>query len=145
MNIIEEIKNSWGWIGIQPVAIVGENDFGNLIVKDIEGKYWRICPEDIYCKVIADNKDQLDALSRDQEFLHDWYMQVLVEQAREVLEPLAGGYKYHFVIPGILGGKYDISNIKIISLIEQIRFSGSVGQQIHDLPEGSQVRLKLVE
>jgi len=37
MSIIDEIKKSWGWIGIQPEEVVGENDFGNLIVKDTGG------------------------------------------------------------------------------------------------------------
>ena len=49
MSIIEEIASAWGWAGIQPEEVVGENDFGNLIVKDVAGKYWRICPEDVYC------------------------------------------------------------------------------------------------
>lgn len=34
MSLVEEIRQSWGWVGIEPVEVVGENDFGNLIVKD---------------------------------------------------------------------------------------------------------------
>jgi len=28
MNILKEIKDSWGWVGIDPEEVVGENDFG---------------------------------------------------------------------------------------------------------------------
>ena len=60
MSIIKEIKESWGWVGIEPVEVVGENDFGNLMIKDIQGKYWRLCPEDVYCEVVAQNQEELD-------------------------------------------------------------------------------------
>ena len=59
MNLISEIRSSWGWIGIEPEEIVGENDFGNLMIRDVEGKYWRLCPEDVYCKVVAGNRKEL--------------------------------------------------------------------------------------
>jgi len=140
MSIVEEIKQSWGWVGIEPEEVVGENDFGNLMIK-----YWRLCPEDVYCEVIAQNREELDKLSSDQEFLEDWYMQALVEKAQEHLGPLTEGRKYCLVTPGVLGGEYAISNIKTVPLIELIRFSGDLANQIKDLPDGAQVQLKVVD
>jgi len=29
MNIIEEVKEAWGWIGINPIEVVTENEFNN--------------------------------------------------------------------------------------------------------------------
>ncbi len=144
MSTIEAIKESWGWVGIEPEEVVGENDFGNLIIRDIQGRYWRLCPEDIYCRVVAENRGELDALSQNQEFLADWYMAALTEQAKEKLGPLQPGRKYHFAIPGVLGGEYGIANIRTVPQIEQIRFSGDIGQQIDELPEGAQVQLKVI-
>ena len=46
MNILKEVQNAWGWTGIKPLELVDENDFGNLIIKDVRGQYWRLCPED---------------------------------------------------------------------------------------------------
>lgn len=145
MSIIKEIKESWGWVGIEPVEVVGENDFGNLMIKDIQGKYWRLCPEDVYCDVVAQNQEELDRLSTDQEFLEDWYMQALVAQAQERLGPLTDGRKYCLVIPGVLGGEYAMSNIKTAPLVELIRFSGDLANQIRELPDGAQIQLKVVD
>ena len=145
MNIVEEIRESWGWVGIDPIEVVGENDFGNLMIKDVEGKYWRLCPEDVYCEVVAENREKLDALSTDQEFLEDWYMKALVEVAKDTLGPLEEGRKYYLVIPGALGGEYVISNIKTAPLVEIIRYSGDVGEQIKDLPDGAQINLKVID
>lgn len=145
MSIIEEIASAWRWTGIQPEEVVGENDFGSLIVKDKSGKYWRICPEELYCEVIAKNREDLDVLSANQEFMADWYMQPLVERAEETLGPLGEGRKYHFVIPGVLGGEYRASNFQTVQLVEQIRFSGDLGKQIKELPDGAQVKLQVIE
>ncbi len=145
MNLIAEIQDSWGWAGIEPEEIVGENDFGNLMIRDTQGRYWRLCPEDIYCEVVAENWTELDTLAHDQEFLTDWYMESLVAKAREALGPLSEGRKYYLVIPGALGGEYAVSNIKTVSLVELIRFSGHMGREIKDLPPGAQVQLKVVD
>ncbi len=145
MSIIQEISESWGWVGIEPVEVVGENDFGNLMIKDAHGKYWRLCPEDVYCEVVANNREELDSLCKDQEFLEDWNMKVLVEQAVENLGPLCQGAKYCLVTPGVLGGDYAISNIKTAPLVELVRFSGDLAKKIKDLPDGAQIELKVVD
>jgi len=72
-------------------------------------------------------------------------MQALVEKAQEHLGPLTEGRKYCLVTPGVLGGEYAISNIKTVPLIELIRFSGDLANQIKDLPDGAQVQLKVVD
>jgi len=71
MSLVKEVNASWGWVGIRAQEVIGENDFGNLIIKDTDLRYWRLCPEDLYCKVIAESREELDALSHNQDFLHD--------------------------------------------------------------------------
>lgn len=144
-RMIEEIRESWGWIGIDPVEVVGENDFGNLMIKDAHGKYWRLCPEDLYCKVVANSRVELNELSKNQDFLHDWYMRALVEQAKEKLGPLQDGRKYCQKIPGVLGGEYGGENLGTVPLSELVRFSGDLARQIKDLPDGVQVKLNVVD
>lgn len=145
MDLVEEIRKSWSWVGFDPEEVVCENDFGNLIIRDRHGWYWRLCPEDIYCEIVARSREELDALFQDQEFVTDWSMQGLVDQAKEALGPLPVGRKYHLVIPGALGGEYSLSNIKTAPLLEIIGLSGDIGQQIQDLPDGAQIRLKVTE
>ncbi len=145
MNIIEAITEFWGWVGIEPEEVVGENDFGNLMIRDVRGRYWRLCPEDVYCKMVARNREELSALARNEEFLADWYMADLTEVAREALGPLALGCKYHLSVPGVLGGEYALTNIRTIQQIEQIQFSGRIGKQIEGLPDGAQIELKAID
>jgi hypothetical protein len=144
MELIAIVEEAWGWTGLKPDQIVGDNDFGNLMIKDQSGLYWRLCPEDLYCKVVANSRSELDQLSQDQEFLHDWHMAELVQQARERLGPLRPGFKYCLKIPGALGGEYGGDNLATISLDGLVSVSGDIAQQIEKLPDGAQVKLRIV-
>jgi hypothetical protein len=145
MDLISSIRRGWSWKGFEPAQVVGENDFGNLMVKDVEGHFWRVCPEDLTCAVVARDRAEFDALSQKQEFLHDWYMTALVEEARELVGPLRPGYKYCLKIPGPLGGKYGGPNLCTNSLRELIEASGDMARQMDSVPDGSQVRLSVVD
>jgi len=145
MELISVVKEAWGWTGLEPDRIVGDNDFGNLMIKDRSGVYWLLCPEDLSCEVIARSRAELDQLSQDREFLRDWYMRDLVAAARDRLGPLRPGFKYCLRIPGVLGGEYGGDNLGTISLSELISASGYIAQQIEDLPDGAQVKLSVVD
>ncbi len=143
--LIDTIKKAWGWTGIDPEKVVGENDFGNLMVKDKLGRFWRICPEELTCEIVAKDRAGLDLLSKDSDFLSDWQMSNLVNAARTALGDLEQGRKYCLAIPGVLGGKYEVENFKTISLNELIDFSGHVAEQIKDLPDGAKIEFKFVD
>ena len=144
MNIINEIIASWGWVGVIPTEIVAENEFGNLILKDAENKFWRLCPEDVYCEVVAESIDDYNKLINDHEFLNDWNMTIMVNEATEILGALKEGYKYYMVIPGVLNGEYNGTNFKTAPFVEIIRLSGDLGKQIEDLPDGAEIKLKRI-
>jgi len=138
-------KEAWGWIGIEPFKVLFENDFGNLIILDEIGQYWRLCPEELRCDIVAKDQDSWEILKRDHNFIQGWNMTRLVDIAVQEHGPLEHGYKFHLVYPAVLGGAYEIENIKPAPLLEIIRISGSIAQQIKDLPEGAKVELKIVD
>ncbi|MDM1021113.1 DUF1851 domain-containing protein [Acinetobacter sp. VNK23] len=144
MNILKEIKEAWNWTNIEPKEIIMENKFGNLIIKDFDEKFWRLCPEDVYCRVIAESLEEYNTLIKNEEFLEDWLMSKMVTEAENNLGQLELGYKYYMVIPGIFGGEYGGENVKFAPLIEIIKFSGYIGKQIEDLPDGAQIQLKII-
>ncbi len=129
MHIIDEIRESWGWAGLDPVEIVGENAFGNLMIRDTQGRFWRLCPEDCYCRVVANNRQELDVLSVNPDFLRDWDMQPLVELARQKCGPLPPGGKYTLRVPGLLGGEYGGDNLVITRQVHLVRASALVARQ----------------
>lgn len=144
MSTVDEINESWGWVGLTAVEVLGENDFGSLIIRDEDGKYWRLCPQDLCCQPVADDRAAFDALSYNQQFLHKWYMTDLMTLARDKLGPLATGRKYCLKVPSALGGEYGGNNLATVPLLALIRFSGEVAQQLEDMPEVNVVAFRFV-
>ncbi len=143
--LIACIRQAWGWTGLQPEQVVGENRFGNLMIRDRDGSYWRLCPEDLYCRRVADDREALDALSRTPDFQDDWYMAGLVQRAELQLGTPAAGHCYCLKIPGVLGGAYGGDNLAVTALQALIGASGSLAAQLADLPDGAQVKLALTD
>lgn len=134
MITVEDINEAWGWCGLNAVAVIGENAFGKLIIRDEDGAYWRISPQDLCCEPVAEDRAALDALSYNQEFLNDWYMPEEVHLAESILGPLSAGRKYCLKIPSALGGRYGRDNLAMVPLSELIRFSGEGAQQYEGIP-----------
>jgi hypothetical protein len=145
MLLVTEISRAWSGAGIDPAEVIAENDFGNVLVRATDGRYWRITPEEGACEVIADDRASLELLLRDQEFLHDWHMRELVEVAREHRGELTSSRKYCLKIPGYLGGVYDMPNLATAPIHEIIGMAGDLAKQRHELPDGTQIQLKGID
>jgi len=137
--MIESIQDAWSWIGIEPKEVLEVNPFGNILVKDIRNAIWRICPEDVYCKVIANNEEEYLSLLQSEEFIQDWEMDSMVKEAKSRLGELKNGRCYCLKKPGLIGGEYGGDNLSTISIEEAIGFSGYLAEQIKDLPDGTYI------
>ena len=145
MALAEDICEAWGWMRFESAQVVGVNKFGNVIFTDQAGQYWRICPEELECKVIADSPTTYERLVKDPEFKQDWEMARLVDLAEAKYGTQPVHRCFCLKTPGILGGTYQIENIGTIRIGELIRFSGDLANQIKDLPPGSKVGFKIVD
>ena len=141
MDLIACITESWSWTGLRPISVVSTNRFGNLIVEAGDGRFWRICPEELEAKVIAANRSELLLVTHNPDFAQDWLMESLVTLATNHLGEPAPEKVFHLVFPSVLGGEYAIENIRCISLAELIGVSGNLAQQIQFMPNGALIEL----
>jgi len=139
------VERSWGWSGLRPKRVIERNAFGNLLVLDELGRYWRIRPEDLSCAVIADSAADFASLRADPDFMRDWDMSRLKDVALSARGPISGNRAYCLKIASVLGGEYAASNIGDISLPELISASGNLALQIRDLPDGAAINLQITE
>ena len=144
-SIVDQLNEHWSWTGIEASEVVGQNQFGNLLVLDKSGKYWRITPEQLRCEVVAATSKEFAEIIIDDEFQLDWEMAAIVEIARQKCGPLKSGWVYYLVIPDLFGGLYEADNIRTAPLDELIYISGTWALEIKDLPEGGQVKLRIVD
>lgn len=145
MILLENIVSAWGWKGIEPLEIVHENAFGNVIFRDQTGYFWRICPENLSCEMIARDRRELEDLFQDEEFFEDWTMRALVAQVYAKFGPLPQDRCYCLKIPDVLGGAYSAENMGTIGRAEVLLVSGELAQQTEDIPDGTKVRISMVD
>lgn len=129
MITVEDINDAWGWCGLHAIAVLGANAFGNLMLLDDEGRYWRLRPQDLRCEPVANSRADLAALSYNQAFLDDWYMPEMVDLAEAALGPLVDDRTYCLKIPRSLGGDFQRDNFAMAPLSQLIRFAGEGAQQ----------------
>jgi hypothetical protein len=141
-DLIDTCRAAWGFTGIVPRRILDINAFGNLLVEDATGSYWRICPEELSCQVVAGSRVEFDQLRTFDDFRADWEMRRLVAAAIDMFGQPGEGRCFCLKLPGLLGGKYDSSNVGTIALDELIAFSGDLAAQLRDVPDGAKVILR---
>ena len=144
MNLLELVSEYWAWSGISPDELVVSNDFGNLIIKDTDDKFWRLCPEDVYCTVVADSIEAYNKLIEDESFAEDWHMVSMLVEAKKTLGDLNEGERYCLKVPGVLGGDYSGANVIKAPLETIIKSSGKLGKHIADKDEGATIDLEKI-
>ena len=144
MDILALVNQSWSWTGLNAKEVLAQNAFGNLILKSDTGKIWRIMPEELSCEIVAQSEADFESLSQTDDFQIDWEMENLVHAACNALGAPPVGYVYYLVIPAVLGGKYEVENIRCVPLEELIGFSASFAEQIKDLPDGAEIKINVI-
>jgi hypothetical protein len=142
-DILTAINNDWSWTAVLAEEIIMQNDFGNIIFRTKENEFWRICPEELYCKKIASNQQEFADIQNDSEFIEDWEMKNLLIQVNSVVGDLKENEKYCLKVPAVLGGSYNIENIGKISFLELIAFSGNTANRIKNFPDGTKLKISI--
>ncbi|MDC7685258.1 DUF1851 domain-containing protein [Asticcacaulis sp. BYS171W] len=145
MSLNDTIQSEWGWVGFDIDRVLMLNAFGNVLFLSQDGQYWRICPEDLGCEIVATTEAEYQALLADEEFQLDWEMEKLVEVAVDTWGALPEGYSYCFKIWSPLGGEYAPDNIGMAPTAQVIGAAGNVALQIKDLPDGAEIQVKVVD
>ena len=140
-----DIDEAWGWIGLRAEFVMARNAFGNLLVRDKESAVWRVSPDLPNAEQVVPNMDAYHALMEDREFAADFGMEALIEKAETALGELPPGKVYGLKLPAFLGGAYDPSNFYVADAQGLILFAVDLARQINDAPDGTQIRLRIVE
>jgi len=141
--VIDAIRTAWGWTGIDPEVVLRANAFGNLILRDREGRIWRITPEELDCSIVAATEEQFETLAREPKFTTDWDMQRLVDIAEAKLGRQGSDRCFYFVLPPVIGGAYAADNMATLTREELVRLSGDLARQVDRLPDGTVVKLRV--
>ena len=144
LKVIEALTAEWRWILPVIDTVIAVNSMGNVILRDLEGCHWRVCPEELSAEIFARTPEELQAALTDSERKADWQMSALVSELVEEYGEPDIGECFGLVIPAVLGGEYSTSNIRRGGLCEYLRFTGDVANQTKDLKDAETIKFEIV-
>ena len=121
------------------------NRFGDMIVVLEDGSVHYMDFSANEMRRIAENREDFIEKIGDAANANDWLMIPLVDACVAAGKTLPAGKCYNLTIPGVLGGKYEVNNIAAVPLSEYYGFLADLHRQIKELPDGAQVKLKIVD
>jgi hypothetical protein len=136
------VDQDWNWTGICAAAVTAVSPMGHLIVRDEAGTFWYLDPEMVTLEQVAADETGLFAYMNQPKRREVWESMALVEAAHQRFGDPGEGRCYALKVPALLGGEYVLENLCTISIAELISFTGSLGLQTRDLPDGHKVVIK---
>ena len=94
---------------------------------------------------LAASRDDFSRLIDEGDNSNQWLAIPLVDDLVASGLCLQPGQCYGFKVPPILGGQYEVENCGVLSIPDYLGAYGSIHDQLRDVPDGSQVVLKVVE
>jgi len=119
--------------------------FGELFLEQSDQKIGILQVSGFQYQVVAENKHDFEKWIADSDKMAEWFLVPLVDNLVSRGKSLSPGQCYSFITPLGLGGQLIEENVMLIPIDEHFRCFGDIFQQIKELPDGSQIKLKIVE
>jgi len=134
---------NWSWLLPTEVTVWLVNRFGDLFLVFSEGAVYMLDVGAGTLVKVADSRDGFCSMIDEEDNAADWLMIPLVNQLTAVGRLLQPGQCYGFVTLPVLGGQYSVENVRQISVDEYLRVCGIIHEQLRDVPDGTQVVLRV--
>jgi hypothetical protein len=141
---LDDLLREWRWLVAGNFSLLAVNAFGDLFLADTNGRVHRL---DITAGTVSEVASTLVAFrqaSNDIARKNDWFLEELAGEAEQRgLSPRKGqcvGYK---IPPMFKESTSKPDNAYVADLYEYVSFMGDLHQQISDVPDGGQVRIKI--
>jgi hypothetical protein len=133
----------WTWLLPEELTVWLMNRYGDLFLVFNDGTVHLLEVGEGTITQLAENRDDFALKIDEDDNTYNWLMVPLVDRLIENGRKLHADRCYSFIIPPILGGEYTVENTAILSITEHYSVYASIHQQIKDLPDGTQVVLKI--
>ncbi|UPG85895.1 DUF1851 domain-containing protein [Luteibacter aegosomatis] len=138
---IEALADAWRWrIGdaFTPLVFTALGDM--FYEADEGGVYW-LNTGTAEVERVADDVDDFNARLR-EDVAEDWLLPPLIEALIEAGKTREDGECYTYVtLPIFAEGEYAVENLNPVSAREHFELTGSILQQLQDVPDGTKVNI----
>jgi hypothetical protein len=136
-----EVLSAWRWLLPSELTLWFANRFADLFLLLPDGTVHMLDVGAGSLAKLADSRD--DFSSKIEENANNWLMIPLVDQLVAAGKRLQPGQCYGLIMPPVIGGDYTIENCAVYPIGDYLGAYGSIQEQISDLPDGTQVVIKV--
>jgi hypothetical protein len=135
----------WRWLVPELHRPLFATALGDLFLTDPDGRVLWLDVGSGELQSVADSLAEFERATADPDNASLWFGGALVEQLRSAGKVLGLGECYCYLQLPILGGEYKSGNFRVYDVVTHFRVWGPIHEQLRDLPDGTQVKFKVVE
>ena len=136
--------STWFWLVPQELTLWLVNRFADLCLVFPDGAVHLLDIGLGTLTRVAESRDDFCRQCDETETAAEWLMIPLVDRMVAAGMTLQPGQCYGFKRPSVLGGDYTVENMAPISIADYLGAYGSIHEQLRDLPDGTEVVVKVV-
>jgi|ERR1700722_2465703 len=141
---VERLLADWKWLAPEEFSLVAVNSFGDLFLQDVRGAVNRLDITEGTVSAVAASSVEFQEAAKDTVRKREWFLEELAEQAEQKGCSPGKGQCIGCKIPWVFKESKDmLDNIYVADLYEYLSFMGDLHEQIKDVPDGGQIRLKV--
>jgi hypothetical protein len=135
---------TWSWLLPREFTLWLVTRFADLFVVMADGTvHWLDVTGGTLTKVAEDRRDFAEKIDQGDN-ADDWLMIPLIDRMVAAGMRLSPGQCYGFKLPPVIGGEFSEANCAPIAIEDYLGACGSIHEQLRDAPDGTEVRLEIV-
>lgn len=139
-----ETMKSWSWLLPADFTLWLVTRFADLFIVLPDGTVQMLDIGAGTLSKVANSRDDFCNKIDEGNNANEWLMIPLVDRMAAAGVVLQPGQCYAFKVPPVLGGDYTVENCGSLPVEDYLAAFGSIHEQLRDVPDGSEVVLKVV-
>ncbi len=139
----QRILKEWLWL-VGDMSIIFLTKAGDLLLKDSDNKLWVLDVGNGNLKLISNNFSDFFNRKLNEDVINE----ILLPQLIDNLESeyiLKSNEVFSYTLLPIFGGHYDNKNMYPLDIYEHYELCGEIHSKIKDLPDGTEIQMKVIE
>ena len=133
----------WHWLVPSDFKVIGATAIGDAFLRDPHGSVWWLDIGSASLELIGEQATW-ERMLTDPAQLDQWSARVLIPLLEKAGLKRGPRECYTYWTAPVLGGDYVPSNFKVVPVQTHFDIWGPILEQIKDLPDGTQVEIKVV-
>jgi hypothetical protein len=141
---VQELAAAWDWLIQEPFTPVLFSTLGDIFYRTQSDTVHWLNTGTGEISAVADSTEHFrERLGT--EIADEWFMPALVEDLHAAGKIPGPGCCYTFtILPVFAEGRYEVTNLNPVPAKEHFALTGHMHRQIKSLPDGAQVRVRVV-